>query len=396
MSTHALCDRRARPDPSTAARGGPLAGRPGSAGSWFVPSPSDATAGVSNTPLSANSVDAFRVLAACQAFGGLGMSQEPFHLPVMLDEVLELLAPVPAGLVLDATLGGAGHVAALLDARPDVVLLGCDQDPEAVAAGRARLERFGERADVVNQRFDRLGEALEASRFAEIPVVAVLFDLGVSSHQLNVAARGFSYRHEAPLDMRMDPRHGRSAADLVNTMEPAELARLFARHGEERFARQIVRAIVSHRPITTTTELAALVAATVPPSARRRGHPAARVFQALRVEVNEELAILPGALDAAIDLLAPGGRIVVLAYHSGEDRIVKQRLSLAATGGCRCPAGLPCVCGARAKVVLLHRGARRPSPMEVAENPRASAARLRAAERRSFDRGVEGPEASAS
>jgi 16S rRNA (cytosine1402-N4)-methyltransferase len=309
------------------------------------------------------------------------------HRPVMLEEVLELFAPVPDGILLDATLGGAGHALALLQAHPGLELVGIDRDLEALAAARARLARFSDRARCYHARFDALAEILELDRrrpgAPEAPprVTAVLFDLGVSSHQLDVAERGFSYRAPGPLDMRMDTSSGRTAAELLEALDEHELAELLASHGEERFARRIAAAIVAARPIGTTNRLAEVVASAVPAAARRRGHPARRVFQALRAAVNSELEILAPALDAAIDVLAPAGRCVVLAYHSGEDRIVKDRFVTAATGGCTCPPGLPCVCGASPRVRLLTRGARKPRPAEVGASPRSRSARLRAVER---------------
>jgi 16S rRNA (cytosine1402-N4)-methyltransferase len=207
----------------------------------------------------------------------------------------------------------------------------------------------------------------------------------VSSPQLDEPTRGFSFHHDGPLDMRMDPDAPVTAAGLVNSASEAELATLIAESGEERFARRIAAAIVRARPLSTTQELADVVADAVPVAARRRGHPARRVFQGIRIAVNEELDQLPVAIDAAIDALAPGGRIVVLAYHSGEDRIVKERLRFAATGGCVCPPGLPCVCGARPTVRLLNRGAKKPTAAEIAANPRAESARFRAAERLGAD-----------
>ena len=210
----------------------------------------------------------------------------------------------------------------------------------------------------------------------------MLFDLGVSSPQLDQAERGFSYRHDAPLDMRMDRSSGLTAADVVNTYDVADLAAVLREYGDERFATRIARAIVAARPVTTTGQLADLVRDAIPAPARRRGgHPAKRTFQAVRIEVNRELDILPSSLDQGIDLLAPGGRIAVLSYHSGEDRIVKDRLRQAETGGCTCPPGLPCVCGAEPTVRLLKRGGWTPSPAELSENPRSESARLRAAER---------------
>jgi 16S rRNA (cytosine1402-N4)-methyltransferase len=301
------------------------------------------------------------------------------HRPVMLEEIVELLSPAPEGVYLDATLGGAGHAAALLDASPQLSLVGIDQDPQAVEAAGAALSRFGSRVTIVRSRFDRAGDVLDSLGVEQLS--AALFDLGVSSPQLDRAERGFSYRTAAPLDMRMDPSGPVSAADVVNGWSEADLIHLFRQHGEARFAGRIARRIVAARPIETTTELAEVVRAAIPAAARRTGgHPARRVFQAVRVAVNEELAILPEALDTVLGRMARGGRCAVLAYHSGEDRIVKDRFRHAVTGGCICPPGLPCVCGAQPSARLLTRGARRPSPAEVALNHRAESARLRAVE----------------
>ncbi|MCU1354061.1 MAG: Ribosomal small subunit methyltransferase [Acidimicrobiales bacterium] len=311
------------------------------------------------------------------------MTTPPFHhRPVMLERVLELFEPVPAGTVIDATLGGAGHATALLDSREDLRVLGIDRDPDALAAAQARLAPYGERASAVRARFDQLAEVVAVTGTAAQPITGVLFDLGVSSVQLDRAERGFSYRHDAPLDMRMDPDDIRTAADVVNTYAEADLARVLHELGDERFARRIARTIVAHRPVTTTTELASLVTESIPAPARRRGgHPAKRTFQAIRIEVNRELEVLPAALDAAIDALAPGGRCVAIAYHSGEDRIVKARFRRADDGGCTCPPGLPCACGAVPEARLLKRGGWTPSAAEVADNPRAASARLRAVEK---------------
>jgi 16S rRNA (cytosine1402-N4)-methyltransferase len=305
----------------------------------------------------------------------------PFdHRPVMVDEIVALFDPVPAGLVIDATLGGGGHAAAVLDHRPDLVLLGLDQDVDAVAAATARLAPFGDRVTIRHARFDDLTEVV--TELGRLDVVAVLFDLGVSSPQLDRADRGFSYRHEAPLDMRMDRRNPRSAATVVNEYSERDLARVLARYGDERYARAIARAVVAARPLHTTTELAEVVRQAIPAPARRRGgHPATRSFQAIRIEVNRELDVLPDAIDQAIALLVPGGRCAVLTYHSGEDRIVKERFLVAESGGCTCPQGLPCVCGAVPKVRILRRGGWTPSAEEVAANHRAESARLRAVER---------------
>jgi 16S rRNA (cytosine1402-N4)-methyltransferase len=303
----------------------------------------------------------------------------------MLDEVVELFGPTPPGWALDATVGAGGHARALLEAFPHLGVLGLDRDGDAVAAAREVLAPFGDRAKVVRQRFDRLEAVLDELGIPSLS--GALFDLGVSSPQLDQPERGFSYRFDAPLDMRMDRSEPRTAARLLEESSEDELARLFALHGETRFARRIAAAIVAARPVPTTLALAEVVSSAVPAAVRRRGHPAKRVFQALRAAVNAELEVLPVALDAAIGRLAPGGRIVVISYHSGEDRATKDRFVEAASGGCTCPPGLPCVCGAVPRARLLNRGARKPSAAEVAANPRSESARLRAAEALSGENG---------
>jgi 16S rRNA (cytosine1402-N4)-methyltransferase len=300
------------------------------------------------------------------------------HAPVMLTEVVDLFSAVPEGVVLDATVGAGGHARALLDAFPRLSVVGIDQDAEAVEAATAALASFGARALVRQGRFDRLPQLLDSIGVGAL--AGALFDLGVSSPQIDRPDRGFSYRYDAPLDMRMDRSQELTAARVVNESTEEQLARLFREHGETRFARRMAAALVAARPVLSTGKLAEVISSAVPAAARRRGHPAKRVFQALRVAVNSELEILPGAIDAAIERLAPMGRIVVISYHSGEDRAVKDRLVYAATGGCTCPPGWPCVCGAVAQVRLLNRGARKPSAAEVSANPRAESARLRAAE----------------
>lgn len=302
------------------------------------------------------------------------------HRPVMVHEVVALLGSVPPGVVLDATVGGGGHARAILDAHPHLTVIGLDRDPSAVVAAHAVLDGYGSRAEVHLARFDRLVEILDRAGVAALS--GALFDLGVSSAQLDRAERGFSYRADAPLDMRMGPDAPRSAADYVNTVAEPELVRLLSANGERRFAPRIARAIIAARPLTTTAQLSEVVRAAIPAATRRTGgHPSRRAFQAIRIAVNEELDVLPGALDAAIDRLAPAGRCIVLAYHSGEDRLVKQRFRAAATGGCVCPPGLPCACGATPTVRLVTRGARKPTADEVAANPRAESARLRVVER---------------
>jgi 16S rRNA (cytosine1402-N4)-methyltransferase len=303
------------------------------------------------------------------------------HRPVMLDEIVAAFAPVPAGWIIDATLGGAGHASAVLAAHPHLSVLGIDQDPDAVTVAAERLSAFGDRARVVRARFDAITDVV-ADEIADAPVVGALFDLGVSSPQVDRADRGFSYRFDAPLDMRMDPSRPLSAMTVVNEYDEAALARVLRNYGDERFASRISRSIIASRPVTTTGALAEIVRDAIPAPARRRGgHPAKRTFQAIRIEVNDELGVLPTALDAALEVIVPGGRLVVLSYHSGEDRIVKQAMRLAETGGCTCPLHLPCVCGAISTVRLVRRGGVTPSAAEQSSNPRAESARLRIAER---------------
>jgi 16S rRNA (cytosine1402-N4)-methyltransferase len=312
------------------------------------------------------------------------MSQGFAHEAVMAAEVVDLLAPVPPGLVVDATLGGAGHAAAVLAAHPHLTVLGIDRDPTAIAAATERLAAFGPRAVIRQARFDDLAAIVqqvqeELGTPAEARgLVGVLFDLGVSSPQLDVAERGFSYRRDAPLDMRMDPTSGRTAADVVNQFDEEELVELFVENGEVRFGRRIARALIAARPFATTGQLADVVRTAIPAATRRTGgHPARRVFQAIRIAVNEELDQLTRGLDDALGLLRPGGRCVVISYHSGEDRLVKSTFAEASTGGCHCPPGLPCVCGAVPRYRLVGRGSRRPTAEEIDRNRRSEAARLR-------------------
>ena len=307
----------------------------------------------------------------------------PFvHQPVLVELVVDLFASVAAGWIVDATLGGAGHATALLESRPDLSVLGLDRDPHALAAAQARLAPWGDRVTVRRTRFDQLAAVVAEAGAAIQPIVGVLFDLGVSSPQFDDPQRGFSYRHDAPIDMRMSAGEGPSAADVVNGASEAELAAILRENGDERFAGRIAHAVVAARPLRTTAELAEVVVTAIPAPARRRGgHPAKRTFQALRIHVNEELDALPPALDAALAVLAPGGRLVVISYHSGEDRIVKARLRRAEDGGCTCPPGLPCVCGAQPEARLLRRGGWTPDDAELTANPRAASARLRAAEK---------------
>lgn len=308
------------------------------------------------------------------------MTSDFVHHPVMADAVVEVFASVPAGWVLDATLGGAGHASLLLEHHPHLRILGLDRDESALAAARERLARFGDRFATAHMRFDHLEQAMAALHIPSLS--GALFDLGVSSPQLDRPERGFSYRHAAALDMRMDQQQPWSAADIVNGYDETALAEVLRRYGDERFAGRIARAIVDARPIETTTHLAEVVVSAIPAAARRTGgHPAKRTFQAIRIELNQELEVLPVALDAAIGATTVGGRVAVLSYHSGEDRIVKERMRLAETGGCACPPELPCVCDA-VQIVRIVRGVpRRPSEAEQRANPRARSARLRVVER---------------
>ena len=305
---------------------------------------------------------------------------QPFeHRPVMADEITAVFAAVPSGTVVDATLGGGGHTVALLEARDDLDVIGIDQDAAALDAAVARLAPYGGRVRVSRRRFDELDRALEEHDVAAIS--GALFDLGVSSPQLDRPERGFSYRHDGPLDMRMNDTQTWSASDVVNGYAEADLARIIKRYGDERFAARIAAAICAARPIQTTTELAAVVTAAIPAAARRTGgHPAKRTFQAIRIEVNDELGVLPDALDQAVEATVPGGRIAVLSYHSGEDRIVKRTFADAA-GACDCPPDLPCVCGAIQTVRIVRGVPKRASRVEQDANPRARSARLRVVER---------------
>jgi 16S rRNA (cytosine1402-N4)-methyltransferase len=314
-----------------------------------------------------------------QPVGGLQMVQPFSHIPVLRDEVVASFSPIPAGVVVDATLGGGGHSEALLAAYPDLRIIGLDRDPVALEAARERLALFGDRVTLVHAPFSALGEVTSG------PLSGVLFDLGVSSPQLDQPERGFSFRNEGEIDMRMDQTAGATAGQLVNELPEAALAALFRENGEGRLAGRIAHAVVAARPLHSTVQLAEVVAAAVPAAVRRKGHPATRVFQALRIEVNDELGQLAAALPVALERLAAGGRCAVISYHSGEDRLTKRLFVDASTGGCTCPPNLPCVCGAVVQHRLVFRGARRPGPEEIARNRRATSARLRVIERTVVD-----------
>jgi 16S rRNA (cytosine1402-N4)-methyltransferase len=306
----------------------------------------------------------------------------------MAGRVTALLAPALAAegaVLVDATLGRAGHARALLEACPGLFLVGIDADVAAIEAAGELLAPYAERVTLVHARYDEI-PAIMSTIFppGSDRVMGLLFDLGVSSPQLDDPARGFAYAQDAPLDMRMDRTAERTAADVVNGYPPAELARILHEYGEERFARRIAEAVVRERaraPITSTQRLSAIVKDAIPAATRRTGgNPAKRTFQALRIEVNDELGTLRRALPAALDMLAVGGRVVVLAYHSLEDRIVKRELVRRSAD--QTPPGLPVPAAAAApQFRLLTRGAERPDSEEVTGNPRAASARLRAAER---------------
>ena len=311
---------------------------------------------------------------------------EEGHLPVLADEVIEMLAPAPGSLHIDATLGGGGHTERILEAaNPDGRLLGLDADPAAIARVQARLGPvYSDRLVLRQANFRELADVAPAAGFGAVD--GALFDLGLSSFQLADRERGFGFRTGGPLDMRFDTSRGVPASELLASLDTAELTALFRRYGEEPKAPRIARAIVDARrvaPIATAEELAALVERVLPPNPRqpRRTHPATRVFQALRIAVNEELDALQAGLAAALDLLRPGGRLVVLSYHSLEDRIVK-RFFQAERRGCICPPELPvCVCGRNPRLRLVTSPSLTPTDAEIAINPRARSARLRAAER---------------
>jgi 16S rRNA (cytosine1402-N4)-methyltransferase len=301
------------------------------------------------------------------------------HQPVLPAETIAALAPRAGGLYLDGTVGLGGHAELLLRAStPDGRLVGLDRDQQALAEARGRLSRFGDRATLVHASYAEASAVLHDLGIAQVD--GLLLDLGVSSLQLDDAARGFSFRHDAPLDMRFDPSAGNSAADLVNSADEAALADILWRYGEERFSRRIARAIVRARPLRTTGELAGLVEHAVP-GPRGRTSPATRTFQALRIAVNGELDALESLLAQAAALLRPDGRLAIISFHSLEDRIVKQFIDRESRD-CVCPPRLPvCLCGHKASFKAVLRGGVQPSESEIAANPRARSARLRAAER---------------
>jgi 16S rRNA (cytosine1402-N4)-methyltransferase len=293
----------------------------------------------------------------------------------MVDEVTSWFAPASAGWIIDCTYGGGGHARALLDEYQDVRVVGIDRDEDALDRAHAT-----ERLTLVKANYRDLA-TIVGTRGIPDRVDGVLLDLGVSSHQLDTPDRGFSYHRAGPLDMRMGRDSDSDAAFVINTATVAELASIISRYGEERFAKRIAEAIVDERPFNDTAALALCIADAVPAPARRSGHPARKTFQALRIAVNDELDGLRDTMATVFDLLRPGGRVVVMAYHSLEDRIVK-RAMVERVGRCTCPPDLPvCVCGASPDIKILTRKAVRPSMLEVERNPRARSALLRVAEK---------------
>lgn len=304
------------------------------------------------------------------------------HAPVMRDRIVDLLRPAlsrPGAVYVDGTLGLAGHAIAILESCPEARLVGIDRDLDAHAVARERLGHLAQRATLVHAVYDELPEVLDDLGLHRVD--AILLDLGLSSLQIDRTDRGFAYRVDAPLDMRMDATQGHTAADVLNTYSARDLAHILARFGEERFADRIARAIVQARPFETSARLVEVISGAIPAAARHSGgHPAKRTFQALRIEVNRELEALDGVLPAAIGALAVGGRMAVLSYHSLEDRAVKR--AFAAKASDRAPRDMPVVPEhLKAELALLTRGAERPSAEETAANPRAASARLRVAER---------------
>jgi 16S rRNA (cytosine1402-N4)-methyltransferase len=303
----------------------------------------------------------------------------PVHVPVLLDEVIAGLQAQRGGYFVDCTVGLGGHAAAILEKiSPSGRLLGIDADPEAIKLSQDKLSDYGEAVTLVNDNFVNLETICRRYHFH--PVDGILFDLGVSSLQLDTAERGFSFHLDAPLNMRFDPGQGLTASDIVNSFSEQELAKLIEKYGEERHSRRIARYIVQNRPIATTVELARLVEQALG-GKRARIHPATRTFMALRIAVNSELQNLELALKQTINLLRPGGRLTVTSYHSLEDRIVKQFMRYAASS-CLCPPGtVICRCGHKPTLKLISRKVIKPTSLETESNPRSRSAKLRIAER---------------
>ena len=307
------------------------------------------------------------------------MTALPSHKPVLLEESIAMLQVQRGGKYIDCTIGGGGHAAAILErSAPGGKLLGLDADPDAIAAARERLKRYGDSAILVNENFKYLESICDRYEFR--PVNGIMFDLGMSTLQLETPNRGFSFQQDSALDMRFSPRQILTAADIVNTYSEQELAQILERYGEERRSRQIARRVLERRPVSTTRELAQLVIEAVG-TGRGRIHPATRTFQALRIAVNQELENLGLALGQAVNLLGSGARLVVISFHSLEDRLVKEFLRRESRG-CLCPPTVPvCVCGHKPVLRIVAKKVIKPSPAELRENPRSRSARMRVGER---------------
>ncbi len=305
------------------------------------------------------------------------MSQQ-IHIPVLYQETLEALDPQPGGTYIDATLGGGGHAEGILMASsPNGTLLGLDASPDALTRTHERLAQFRERITLVHSNFRNLKEVATRHGFPQVD--GILFDLGLSSHQLGDPAQGFSFQDEGPLDMRLDFTKGENATEVIDRLDAKELADILYQYGEERQSRRIARAIVAARPVHTTAQLAEIISKAVGGRRGARKHPATRSFQALRIYVNDELGALQIALPQALDLLHPGGVLAVISFHSLEDRIVKHYFRHESKN-CVCPPGLPiCQCNHKARITEQHRKGIHPTAEEIASNPRSRSARLRAA-----------------
>jgi 16S rRNA (cytosine1402-N4)-methyltransferase len=363
--------------------------------SWPLPEPAlayfpNVRSGLSDRDLGAGAL--IKEVAMSENSGDSGASQAHGHIPVLLDRCVELLTPAltrlnadgEGAVLVDATLGAGGHAERFLTELPGLRLIGLDRDPDALWIAGERLAQFGDRVMLVRTRYDGIEGVLAETGYWTSQVHGILFDLGVSSMQLDRTARGFSYAADAPLDMRMDPDAALTAAEVLNTYDEKTLSRVLREFGEERFAGRIAAQIVrrrARRPFSTTAELVELLYQAIPAPARRTGgHPAKRTFQALRIVVNGELDSLRDALPAALGALAPGGRIVVMAYQSLEDRIVKNQVAAATAS--RTPPGLPVeLPGHQPEFVALTRGAERAGPEEIELNPRSASVRLRALEK---------------
>ncbi len=302
-----------------------------------------------------------------------------YHRPALLEEVLQLFHDVPSGRYLDVTLGGGGHTEAILDLRADLDVVALDRDEDAIEVSSKRLERFQERVCIVRSDMKSYVQAISVQEEAAGSFSAILADLGVSSHHFDEAARGFSFSGHTPLDMRMDKTDELSAIDVVNKYSQTQLIEVLKRGGDVQYAGRIAREVVEHRPIFFTDQLAQIVSDAIPKRALKgRLHPATTVFQAIRIEVNGEFEQLDALLTCSRSLLATSGMLIVISYHSGEDRMVKEFMRDATTDRCSCPPKLPCVCGKTKWAISITRNPLVPSAQEIKDNPRARSAKLRA------------------